>query len=138
MAYGDNAIEPLYEPGGRLTGRCTAAVTGGRFVRISAAPSSGPALNTSADGSNISVAHCGAAGKAIGVAGWDGPSVGDKIAVLARPGMIVPMTAGGTVAVGAEVESDANGKADTLASGRPNGLAITAGVNDGTIYVRLY
>lgn len=138
MALGDNPCVPLYKPGGEITGHATAAITGGRFVDISAAPASGPALNTATDGANLKVATCGAGARSFGVAGYDAAASGDKIPVHAQPGSIVPVTAGGTVTAGQEVESDATGRAITLATGKACGKAVTSATVGNPVYVRLY
>jgi hypothetical protein len=136
MALGDNAISPLYKPGGTLTGHATAAITGGRFVSVSAAPASGPALNTATDGSNVKITTTGAGAKADGVAGYDAAAAADKIPFHLDG--VVPVTAGGTVTAGQEVESDAQGRAITLASGKACGKAFTSATVGNPVYVRLY
>lgn len=73
---------------------------------------------------------CGAAAKALGV---------NQVTVEAGEDMpvtylgIMPVVAGGTVALGAEVESDASGKAVTLAAGASNGRALDAAAADGDL-----
>ena len=77
-------------------------------------------------------ALCGAAAKAIGVS---------ELAATANEASPVIMLGvalielGGTVAKGAEVESDASGKAVTLSAGKVNGQALEAGVNGDIIRV---
>lgn len=138
MATGDNSVSPLYEPGSRITAAVTAAVTGGKFVKISGNFQSGPLLSTAADGGNIQVATCTAGVKALGVAGYDGATAGDKIPVICGHDIVVPMTAGAAITAGNEVECDANGNPIPLATGRPCGMAISGAANGATVYVRLY
>jgi hypothetical protein len=138
MATGDNSIVPLYEPGTRITAAVTAAVTGGKFVRPSGNFQSGPLLSTASDGGNIQVATCGAGLRALGVAGYDGATAGDKIPVICGHDIVVPMTAGAAITAGQEVESDANGNPIPLATGRPNGMAISGAANGATVYIRLF
>jgi hypothetical protein len=118
-----------------LTGRATAAITGKRFLDVSAAVS--PALNTSTDGGVMGVAPAGAGVRAIGVAAHDQATVGGMIGFVGTPGRVVVVTAGATVAVGAEVESDSTGRAITLASGKSLGKALSAATVGVDLYVKL-
>lgn len=59
--------------------------------------------------------------KALGVSHADTP-LGEQLPVTAKG--IALVLSGGAVAVGAEVEADANGKAVTLAAGVSNGYAL--------------
>lgn len=68
-------------------------------------------------------AQAGAAVAALGVAG-DNVAAGEWLPVKGRGWLVV--TSGGAIAVGAQVESDANGKAVTLAAGVALGRAIDA------------
>jgi hypothetical protein len=104
-----NDAIPTLRPGADFTAQVTAAVTGKRFVKISADRSSGPGLAATAEGSNYKVAPCGAGQAAIGVAKYDQATVGGKVGVI-REG-VVPVTAGGTITAGAYVMSDATGQA---------------------------
>lgn len=120
-----NEAKPLFRPGANVTVKATAAVTGKTFVGVSAAPDS--------DGL-IKSATAAAAAKAFGVAARDIAS-GDTGLVLR--GGIVNVTAGGTIAVGAEVEVGASGRAVTLASGKSVGIACTAGTNNNDVLIAL-
>ncbi|MEU4781034.1 DUF2190 family protein [Micromonospora sp. NPDC023633] len=111
-----NECIPFYEPGRRITGHATAAVTGCRFVGISG--------NRQADGS-ISVAHATAAGKAFGVAAYDA-ATGEKVGILRGSGFIVPVTAAAALTAGQGVEVGANGQAAVLAAGIRVGTVVTA------------
>jgi hypothetical protein len=131
-----NECFPLYETGD-ISAITTAAVTGQRFVNISASFSSGPGLSTTSEGSNIKVAHATAAGIAFGVAAYDAAS-GAHVAVIGTPGRIVPVTAGGAITAGAQVEVGTTGKAVVLASGIAVGTAVSTTSADGdTVYVKL-
>lgn len=144
MSTGDNAIQPLFEPGRRITAAATAAITGGRFVTVGAAFQGGPLLDVSTPtgpltkGNLMQVVTCGAGAKAVGVAEYDASAADEVLAVLNGPGMVVPVTAGGTVTFGQEVESDSTGRAITLASGRSNGIAISSATVGNPVYVRLH
>lgn len=123
--YWTNESHRLFAGGDEpTTVQASAAVTGKRFVAISAAPASGPALNTSGDGANFKVAHATAAGPVFGVARYDIAS-GDKGQVL-HQGDVVEVTSSAAVAVGAEVEVATGGKSVTLSSGKSVGIAVTA------------
>jgi hypothetical protein len=102
---------------------------------VSAAVS--PALNTSTDGGVMGVAPAGAGVRAIGVAAHDQATVGGMIGFVGTPGRVVVGTAGATVAVGAEVESDSTGRAITLASGKSLGKALSAATVGVDLYVKL-
>lgn len=141
MAKYDNGILPLFDDADHVTGAVATgqSVNGGRFVAPSGGFQSGPALTASSpanDGGNLQVAQCGAAAKALGVAAYDAPNPGDKVHIYTGR-FIVPMTAGGNITAGQEVESDANGKPVTLASGRPNGIAVSSATSGNTVYIRL-
>jgi hypothetical protein len=130
-----NTCFPLYETSD-ITFQATAAVTGKRFVSPSADITSGPGLSATSEGSNLRMAHTTAAAKAFGVSAYDVAS-GAKGRVIGTPGRIVPVTAAGTIAVGAQVEVGTAGQAVVLASGVPAGIAVTAGTNGNDVYVKL-
>lgn len=126
-----NECIPVYRPGGDLTATVGAGgVVGKTFVNISAA------LNP-ADGTLPTVITAVAAGLTSGVAVRD-QSAGGKVAIVRTPGAIVPVTAGGTIAFGVEVEVGSGGKAVTLASGKARGRAWSAGTNNNDVFVEIY
>lgn len=127
-----NECTPLFRPGADVTCLTTGAVTGKTFVDVSGAAS--PAL---ASGGNVRVATATAAGLSFGVAAYDAAS-GARVPVVRGKGSIVPVTAGGTIAAGAEVEVGSGGKAVTIASGKARGRALEAGTNNADIFVELY
>jgi hypothetical protein len=143
MALGDNPVIPLFESGERITCAASAAITAGRFVKISGNIQAGPLLDVSTPtgplvkGNLLVVALCVAGDRAFGVSGWDAPSVDDVLPVLNGPGMVVPMVAGAAIAAGVEVQADAAGAAITLAAGKSNGMAVSAAVNN-VVFVRLF
>lgn len=126
-----NESIPAYRPGGDLTVVAGAGgVTGKTFVNISAA------LDV-AGGTPATVVTATAAGLTVGVAGRDA-AAGAKVHVLRTPGAIVPVTAGGTIALGAEVEVGSSGRAVTIASGKARGRAWSAGTSGNDVYIELY
>lgn len=131
-----NTCYPLFETSD-VTFQATAAVTGKRFVSPSADFTSGPGLATTSEGSNLRMAHTTAAAKAFGVAAYDVAN-GKKGRVIGTPGRIVPVTAAGTIAAGAEVEVGAAGQAVTLAAGKAVGIAVSGGTSGNDVYVKLY
>jgi hypothetical protein len=106
--YPVNECIPYYENPDDLTCHCSAAVTGKRFVDVSATLSS-------EDGNLISVAPATAGGKAFGVAARDQAEKGRVI--TRRKHQIVPVTALGTINAGEEVEVGAGSKATKYTSG---------------------
>lgn len=73
---------------------------------------------------------CAAAAAAVGTAEFD-VAAGEQASVNAQ-GLII-VQAAGAIAVGDQVESDANGKAVTLSAGIANGLALDAASADGDL-----
>jgi hypothetical protein len=63
-----NECIPYYTPGDTISAYVATAVTGKRFVKISANRQAGPALNTSTTGGNVTINHATAAGRVFGVA----------------------------------------------------------------------
>ena len=129
-----NDLIPYKRPGQDFTAIVTAAVTGKRFVVISANVSSGPGLSNTAEGSLPKVALAGAGAQAIGVSKYDQPTVNGNVGV-ARGG-IVPVEAGGTITAGAKIMSDATGRAVAwtfAASDANNPLGVA--INDATVGV---
>lgn len=126
-----NECIPAYEPGTHLTAIVgSGGVTGKTFVDISAA------LSVSA-GTPATVVTATAAGLSVGVAARDA-AVGAKVLVVRAKGAVVPVTAGGNIAVGAEVEIGSNGRAVTLASGKARGRAWSAGTSGNDVFIELY
>lgn len=76
---------------------------------------------------------CGAAKKAIGVVLSTGEA-GEYIGVF---GGRVPVLLGGTVAANVQIESDANGKAVTIASGIANGVTEEGGDSGDIVMCQL-
>jgi hypothetical protein len=96
-----NECTPLFRPGADITCLTTGAVTGKTFVDISATRDTTEGL--------IKVATATAAGLSFGVAAYDAAS-GARVPVVRGKGSIVPVTAGGTIAFGAEVEVGSSGR----------------------------
>lgn len=118
-----NEAIAYFDPGDDLNGQATAAVVGRRFVVPSAAKQAGSAgLATDTFGGSIPVALAGAGVKPIAVATYDA-AIGAKVP-LARGHKVFPVEAGAAIAAGVEVQSDATGRAITLAAGRPCGICL--------------
>lgn len=124
-----NESIPLFRPGQDITALTTAAVTGKTFVNVT-----GPTDPT--NGTLVRVATSAAGARALGVAAYDAAS-GARVPVIR--GCITPVTCGAAVTAGAEVESDAAGKAITLATGKPLGKAVsTTTAANSDLFVALY
>lgn len=117
----------VYEPGQDISGRCSAPVTGKRFLKIS---------GNRADG-NVAVATADTAGRVCGVSGRDAAS-GELVRVMRGSGRVVYVAAAGNIAAFAEVEVGANGAAVTLDSGVAVGYAVTAASSGGDAEINLY
>lgn len=103
-----------YANGRPITCNAGAAITGARFVSITAAPTSG----------NPTVQHTGAAAKVFGVSCTDAAS-GAILAVHVNRGDVVPVEAGtGGVTAGQVVEAAATGTAVTRSAGIPAGTCV--------------
>jgi hypothetical protein len=122
LLTGANDCIPYYKPGADLPAAAGTAITGKRFIKVSANRQSGPGLSSTAEGSNYTMAQCVAGDKAVGVSMYDTP-VNGKVGIV-REG-IVPVTSGAAVAAGQEVQSDALGKAIPLAAGKANGYCMS-------------
>lgn len=125
-----------FKPGENVPAFCTAAVLAGRFVAVS-----GP---KTARG-DYSIAHAGAGVRPFGVAERDsGPTTDPDTSWtrrvnVVRPGAIARVVCGAAVAAAAEVQSDANGQAITLAAGAAAGRAMNTTTAAGQILeVALY
>lgn len=105
-----NECIPYYEPGSRITALTTEAITGKRFVKISANKLVGSnALSTTADGGNIKVAMADAGETPIGVSSYDAAS-GALVGVLGA-GFVVPVKAGEAITAGDLLVAGADGVA---------------------------
>lgn len=125
------------DPGDDLTGKAGAAITGRRFVQVSATKDvASQALATDGLGGNIPVIlAAGAAGvKPLGVSTFDQPTVGGKIPVM-RGHKVVPVEAGAAIAVGSQVQSDGTGRAILLAAGVSCGIVLNAPTAAGQIAI---
>src|SRR4051794_33245252 len=110
-----NEAIAYFDPGDDLTGQATAAITGRRFVDVTAAKQAGSqGLSADTFGGSVPVAHAGAGAKALAVSTYDA-AVGAKLP-LARGHKVFPVEAGGAIAPGASVMSDATGRAVAWAS----------------------
>lgn len=123
-----NDCIPFFRPGADLTGTPTAAVVGKRFVALSG--------NKQTDGT-YSIAPAAAGGRVLGVAAWDG-AIGSKVSVISGSGFIVPVTADGAIAAGAEVEVGTAGKAATKGTGVAVGVCMTAVADGADAEIQLY
>lgn len=119
---------PFKDPGANVTGQATADVVGGRFLAIT-----GDMLD---DGS-LRVAHAAAGARAAGVSAYDAVT-GRKVGVIRGPKTVVPVLAAAAIGFGAEVESDAQGRAIPLAAGVANGYVETSAESGQDARVVLY
>jgi len=123
-----NECIPYREPAGHVTATPSVAVTGKKAVALSAA--------ANADGT-YTVAPPSAGGAIFGVAAWNA-AIGEKVTVICQVGIIIPMTAAGTIAIGAQVEVDATGAVVTLDQGVAIGTAVKAGTSGNDVPIRLF
>lgn len=125
-----NETIPLYRPGDDVTATASGAITGKTFVDVTGGVNA-------ANGTTLTVATATAAALTVGVASRDTAS-GAKLHVLRGKGSVVPVTAGGNIAVGNEVEVGANGRAVVLAAGKARGRAWSTGVAGSDVFIELY
>jgi hypothetical protein len=131
-----NVCEYYYTPGQEISGIVTTtAVVGKTFVKVNANRAAGPALNTSAAGGNVAIGPASAAGAPLGVARWDG-AVGAIVPVVTAG--VVPVTAGGTIAAGAEVEIDSSQRAVAYSSGIKVGYCLSGATVGNDAQIKLY
>lgn len=134
-----NECVPYFKPGDDFTGLATGAITGKRFVELDAAATAWApeGLRATAIPNVPPVKQVGTSGnRPLGVAQRDHAS-GEKTGIFSG-NCIVPVTAGAAVAAGAQVQSDASGRAITLAAGVSAGIALNAAAALGdTIAVKL-
>lgn len=121
-----NECTPLYRPGDEITCLATTAITGKRFVNITA--------NRDLSSGLIKVGTPTAAGKVFGVAARDAAS-GTRVVVM-RVG-VLPITAAGSITAGSDVEVTATGAVVTLASGAAVGKAVENGTNGSDVLVAI-
>lgn len=133
-----NECVPFYEPGDAITACPTAAVTGCRFVGISAArvTAAGPTKGL------ISIALAVAGAKAFGVAARDAV-VGVPVKVFRKRGTVVPVQAtNATISAFAEVEIAGTGANAGMVQTKSAGIAVGYVVDDcaanGLAQVSLY
>lgn len=136
MSIPNEAIA-FYDSGEDITGFCTAAVTGKRFVKISGARTGGPhGVSDDITGGNVKVAPAGAGDKVFGVATYD--QLINKLVPVARAMKVMPVTAGGALSAGQEVQSDATGKAVVLSTGKAAGYVLDDCASGNDAQVVLY
>lgn len=132
-----NECVPYKLPAISVSAKATAAIAGKRFIKISgnrtggggegAAGATTVGVGLSTDLENLyQVAQCVAKDNCFGVSGYDTPINGEVKVYKKAAGIIVPVTAGAAIVAGVEVESDAEGKAITLAAGRALGMCLNA------------
>lgn len=129
-----NECVPYYKPGSDFTGEAQAAIIGMRFVSIdetvdpgwqpeglkgSAALPGGASLNNV-----VPIVQTAAGEISIGVAQRDCPDNG-LVTIMNEPGMVLPVRAGAAIVPGVAVQSDATGRAITLAAGVRLGVALS-------------
>jgi hypothetical protein len=146
-----NESIPFKEPGSALTIKATAAITGKRFVKLTGNRTGGGAGGLSSDLANVyQGGPCDTIGeRALGVAKYDAAN-GSLVGVHSQPGIIVPVTAGATLAAGDLVMTDAAGKAipfvqdvtpaagAAAATKRALGLALTGAAANADAEIKLF
>jgi hypothetical protein len=120
-----NELIAYYDPGDDLSCQAVGAVTGKRFVVVDGDKQvASQALANDTLGGNIPVAVAGAGARALGVATYDAAD-GKKVPVV-RGHKVVPVEAGAAATAGDECQSDATGRAITLAAGKPLGVFLNS------------
>lgn len=107
---------PIYDPAQAISGTATgAAIVGGRLLKVAAAKT---------DGNPVPVAYCGASDQPIGASQADAAQDVVGGVTIHAPSTVMPIESAGAVALG-PVEVAANGRVQTLASGKKVGVAFT-------------
>jgi hypothetical protein len=120
-----NAAVPFYSEGYIFTCHAAAAVTGKRFVAVTA--------NQVDERPAVSPAGAGVA--VLGVAAYDAP-LGGGVTVYRKPS-VMPVTAGAALTAGQQVQSDAAGRAIPLAAGIAVGFALADAANGADAKIAL-
>lgn len=118
-----NECIPRYEPGQRITGKATTAITGCRLLAISDGLSS--------EG-NVQVAPCGAGEQSCGVASHDVAS-GDLVTFLGEG--VVPIDVAADVAAGDLLEAAAVGKVTPAGGADGTAASLTLGSSNSKVRV---
>ena len=121
-----NECVPYYKPGSDITGEAQEAIIGMRFVSIDGSVDPGwqpeglkgnaDLVGASSTANVVPIVQTGAGEDAVGVAQRDCAD-GGLVTFLNEPGMVLPVRAGAAIVPGAAVQSDATGRAITLAAG---------------------
>jgi hypothetical protein len=119
-----NECIPRYEPGQRITGKATAAITGCRLLAISG--------DLSTEG-NIQVAPCGAGAQSVGAASHDAAS-GDLVTLIGS-GAVVPLDVAADVAAGDLLSAAANGTVTPAGSTDDTPAQLTVGSGNSKVKV---
>jgi predicted RecA/RadA family phage recombinase len=130
---------PYFEPAEKITVHAAVAVTGKRFVDVSAGPQAAfEGLDTAATptGGNITVGLPTAAGLTLGVAAFDA-AAGSEVTIYCG-NQILPVQAAAAITAGAELQVDATGQVVPLAAGRAVGRAMAAAASGADCPVKLY
>ena len=136
-----NECVPYYDPGKHITGKATAAITGKRFLMIDTTQTGANAwapegLKSTATPNVVPVKQATAGVKVLGVAQRDKAN-GELVTVIGEG--VVPVTCGAAITPGQEVETDANGKAIPLNTGKAVGLCLNhVTAADQTAAIKLY
>lgn len=135
----NNECIPFYEPGTRLTGHATVALTGKRLVQVSADIPGGP---TGSETIRVGVPARG--GPCVGVAAYDAV-LNEKVPLLNGPGMVVPIRAAVAVAAGQRVMATADGSVEPFDTGAAGvagavavGIALSGAAVGADAMIRLY
>jgi hypothetical protein len=107
---------PLFDKGDNVTGVATAAVTGARFLRISAARTVAPVTSLTGYHQMFSVAHAGAGNAPVGISMHDA-ATGETVGIHHQPAIITEVEAGAALTSGTLVMSDATGRAVPYVAG---------------------
>ncbi len=122
----ENVQSPVFQTSD-ITVLASAALVGGRFVKIT---------GNAAEGAIYNATTAGAGENAFGIARYSVAS-GKRVGVIGTPGRIVKCVAAGTIAANSKVQVGADGKVVVYSSGVIVGTALTAGVTSGSIDIKL-
>jgi hypothetical protein len=136
-----NYCSPFYDPGSDLSAVVTrvGGVVGCTFATIDATGTGRPAsaISDVSAGGRVPATNPAAGGDTFGVFGYNAAQ-GAGVKIVRGAGKVVPVFAAAALAAGDEVETDANGRAIPLDTGKARGRCWQDAANGTLAMIELY